>query len=52
MINVYMVSVFVFGIEITEITNDIPNVNNKNVKMFADITLESVTFKSNWKKER
>lgn len=49
MINVYMVSVFVFGIEITEITNNIPNVNNK---MFADITLESVTFKSNWKKER
>lgn len=49
MINVYMVSVFVFGIEITEITNNIPNVNNK---MFADITLESVTFRSNWKKER
>uniref|UniRef100_A0A8W8IMP9 WD repeat-containing protein 34 n=2 Tax=Magallana gigas TaxID=29159 RepID=A0A8W8IMP9_MAGGI len=44
-----MVRVFVFGIEITEITNNIPNVNNK---MFADITLESVTFKSNWKKER
>lgn len=43
-----MVGVFVFGIEITEITNNIPNVN----KMFADITLESVTFKSNWKKER
>lgn len=49
MINVYLyVRVFVFGIEITEITNNIPNVN----KMFADITLESVTFKSNWKKER
>lgn len=43
-----MVRVFVFGIEIIEIINNIFNVN----KMFVDIILEFVMFKFNWKKER
>lgn len=49
---IFIVRVFVFGIEIIEIINDIFNVNNKNVKMFVDIILEFVMFKFNWKKER
>lgn len=46
---IFMVRIFVFGIEIIEIINNIFNVNNK---MFVDIILEFVMFKFNWKKER
>lgn len=45
---IFIVRVFVFGIEIIEIINNIFNVN----KMFVDIILEFVMFKFNWKKER